>query len=209
MATYIQPAAYYPRFLPQSIRYAVENRGGLVGKEETLELARSGSVNETIRIVMCCLNDRPDLQCRFLYELTNDIIGVDDRTLKEFVVGYIEGISDFRVCVPRDLCGLNAQWDFREWDAHMHGVARYYSPPKAILLSPRCLLGLRHFIAARMRLPAYPLYIGIQEWAEDDQMLYWGHELRVAPADITLLEKVRRPTTNPLVIMVITDQMLA
>ena len=205
MATYVQPAAYYPRFLSLDTRYAVTNRGGLVGKEETLELARSGSVNEAIRIVMGCLNHHPDQQCRFLYELTNTVIGVDDRSLKEFLVAYIETMLDFRVCVPRDLCELNAQWDLWEWDVHIRKLARYYSQARPTLLSPRCLLGLRHFIAARMRYPAYPLYVGIQEWAEDDHISYWGHELRVAPADVALLEKVSSPNAD---FFVFIDQML-
>lgn len=213
MVTYMQPARYYPRFLSWEVRFAIDHGDGIVNKEGILELACSGALNEVIYLVVHCLNNRPGQQCEFVRALVKAVVDEDNNPegLKKFLVDYINGPlvgpAGLNVMIPRQLREMTLQRELGEWDRLWRSSAeKIWAPRPVILQGLRCLLGLRYFITAQRRHPSYPLYVRIEEWCEDEEMLYWGHMVRCDRADVMLLDKLwLRLPADP---FIVTDRML-
>ena len=199
MATiHVQQMEYYPPFLPQVVRTAINYSDGWIGSEEILLMARSGSINEAVYLMFKALVDRPEDQRDFLCILTSAVVSESasgklfnaERVKKclEHFICYFPGLK-LSVRVDEHLRRINA-WGLRLWNRAFQRIAEEEAnvPQPVVIISETCLVGLCHFIGAR-RLRQEPLYIAVDDWRGDDEMIYWGHGIAVADRTVELIDK--------------------
>jgi hypothetical protein len=194
-------------FMPFEVRYAMEYKGGRLGKKEIKDLISRGFVDESFYLLTKATAGDPALQSTMVYETVANTVRQGDANKEEdlgnLLTSYVDLLPTNMTVKGSKMVALS-QWGFSEWQKQFRLAAEGYAEGEAepFLVGTSMFLALRKFVEAYSGSGSGRFNVLMPAWIEDPADDNCGYRLSFdgQAVDFSLLPRTFERSPNHVII---------